>query len=268
LAGFETCFFDHIDYAEEKTVYIVSPINGEFRPHRDAYRGQPYNARVIHWCLERPGGAGGIADFTKGTKKFLDNHYADFVWLSDRWLCKQIADKRCQFVVLGSHAELGQPGGGKRHFDVAHMSYVTNRREAVLGKLGNKKVKVASNAWGDERDNILKQSRFMLNIHQDDWPIIEPLRFALCAAYGLPMITEEIRDAYPYTRQGPGHHCMQTDFHNLVETVCQALKDDYAPYRAMGMRMREAMVTEFEFGRQVRQAVKSLPDGPLDMVIR
>jgi len=35
----------------------------------------------------------------------------------------------------------------------------------------------------------------MLNIHQDLYRYVEPLRFALAAAYGLPVITEPL---YPY----------------------------------------------------------------------
>jgi len=270
LAGFETCYVDQIDYARTDVVYIVSPVTGELRPHRDGSRDKPYYARVIHWCLERPGGAGGIADFINGTKAFLNDHYADFVWLSDRGLCEQVADSRCQFVILGSHPDLGQPGYKYRErcYDVVHLSYATPRRSAIWARLTDKKIRIADNAWGSERDNALRRSKFMVNVHQDDWPVIEPLRFALCAAYGLPMITEEIRNAYPYTRQGPGHYCVQATYHDLAEKVCQALEADYAPYLAMGTRMREAMTTEFEFGRQVRLAVKDLPDAPLDMVIR
>lgn len=60
---------------------------------------------------------------------------------------------------------------------------------------------------------------------------------------------------------------MQEDYRNLVSRLLSIIASDYEPYRAMGRRLRDAMITEFEFGRQVRLAVAAL-EGGKELVIR
>jgi len=265
LASFQTCFIDQIDFARADVVYIVSPLNGEYRPHRDNYRKETRVARLVHWCLERPST---IGDFITGVKRQLDDGYFDYIWLSDRWLTEQVFDSRVRFVVLGSHEGLGSPAGAEKCWGIVHMSYETFRRVRIINQLKERDVEVAENAWGEERANRLQKSRFMLNVHQDDWPVIEPLRFSLAAAYALPLITERVNDAYPYTRQGEGHYVMQAEYHDLTAKTLAAVASDYEPFLAMGLRLRDAMTTEFEFGRQVKLAVEALSGEAKELVIR
>ena len=77
-------------------------------------------------------------------------------------------------------------------------------RDNILG------LTVAANGWDYVRHVGLMGSRFMLNIHQDEFPYIEPLRFSLAAAYGLPILSEHCAEIYPYSREWvtmsvPGH---------------------------------------------------------------
>ena len=265
LAGFETCFVDQIDFTRKNVVYIVSPLNGEYRPHRDNWRKHAHNAHVVWWSLERPGPSG-IAEFVRGTKRLLDDWYFDEVWLSDRYLCEQCHDKRVRFVVLGSHPALGQPRRSRRRsfqYDIVHLSYLTPRRQAIIDPLTNS-LDVAPNGWGEARDRILAASAFMLNVHQDDWLVLEPLRFALAAAWALPMISEHMIDPYPYNRGETGHYIKQVHYDDLVGEVLNAVRGDYEQFRAMGRRMHDLMTTEFGFRRQVELAVAVLDRRPLD----
>ena len=73
LGNFQQCFVDEVDFSRPDTFYIVSPINGEWRPHRDKHKSsRPYNARVALWDLERPAGRGGLASYMAGAKDLLD----------------------------------------------------------------------------------------------------------------------------------------------------------------------------------------------------
>jgi hypothetical protein len=271
LGGFETCVAGAIDFGRD-AVYILSPLNGEYRPHRDNFRGKPYKAHVISWCLERPSGANGLRDFVRGQKQLLDDWYFDEIWLSDRYLVKHVNDSRVRFVPLGSHIGLGDPSRAHQkrrvyEYDYIHLSYLVGRRKAIIDGLAHRGHASAPNSWPPERHDLLMNSAFMLNIHQDNWPIIEPLRLALAAAYAMPVITEEIRDSYPYNRGGDRHNTWPVKYADFVEEVLRVIKSDYEPFRAMGWRMHALMTGEFEFGRQVKKAARELGGAPIDPVM-
>jgi hypothetical protein len=112
--------------------------------------------------------------------------------------------------------------------------------------------RISHNCWPPERDKVLQASKFALSIHQDTGPFLEPLRFALFAAYGLPILSETVYDCYPYgedTMAFAGHH-------DLVGVMQRMIRDPYRAYQEMGQRCRKMMTEEFEFGKMVRQAVK------------
>lgn len=258
LTGFETCYVDEIDVTRPETIYVVSPINGEYRPARDGWRDKEHNAMLVTWCLERPSD-GLMGDFIRGTKEFLNDWYVDHVWLSDRWFTQQVNDKRVTFAVLGSHRGLGQLGNlpdTHMQWDVIHLSCVTHRRRLIWEELEARGLRIAPNAWGETRHDEMLRTKFLVNVHQDEWPIIEPQRFALAAAYGTPVITEGCRDAYPYSEGGSHHYVIQKPYDELVQEIVHCVKGKYGDYKAMGVRLHEAMTTEYEFGRQVRIAAE------------
>ena len=259
-AGFDTCYVDQILYPAGEKFYIVCPLNGEYRPYRDMCRDRPHNATVVNWCLERPSGANGLAEFRRGNKRLLDEGYFDQVWVSDKFLAEQCQDDRIRFVILGSHTKVGtlERKGGQTK-DVIHLSYVVWRRSQIYDRLKQRGVSVAGNAWGDEKRDALMSTKWMLNVHQDDYGLIEPLRFSLAASYGLPIISQTCYDAYPYTRGGDGHCILQVEYNDLVGTVINKLKEDYRWHRAMGWRCHRMMVDEFEFGKMVIQAAQGVP---------
>jgi len=283
LAGFQTCYVDEIDFMRPAT-YIVSPMNGEWRPHiaNHIKDGKSRFCNLVLWNIERAGGSDtkAIGTYTQAQWELMGHYtperkaelqrkheeegeppplqYVDRVWVSDRELAKITG---LHYAVLGSHPNFGEPGpvDGKR-WDITHISALNGRRSWVLDDLSkNKSYKpevwddiISPNAWPPQRDDILKKSRFALNIHQDNGPFSEPLRFALFAAYGLPILSETILDAYPY-----GTDTMAfAQHHDLANTMRRMMHEPYDPWRELGLRCREMMTTEFEFGKMVRKAVE------------
>ena len=94
-------------------------------------------------------------------------------------------------------------------------------------------------------------SRFALNIHQDGYPFQEPLRFALFAAYGLPILTETITDSYPWSDE----FCVYNTYDGIAGRLRQMLGNDYDRWREMGLRARERMCEDFNFKKMVLEKV-------------
>ena len=249
LSQFETCYVDEIDISKPR-VYIVCPMNGEYDPHLNNQVGKPHNAHLIHWCLERPSGSGGIYYYSKSNRDRIYNRILDDVWVSDRAMA---AETMLHFVVCGSDYGLGEPDKNKI-YDLCHMSYATDRRQRVYNNFDPKVI--GPNRWpwdtNPSRDYVLRHSRFALNIHQDQYPFQEPLRWALFAAYGLPMLTEEIKDAYPWHEEV----CVFNPYDGIQSRMRQMLDDNYTRWWEMGLRAREMMCGEFNFRKMVLAGVK------------
>ncbi len=270
LSEFPIIPLSELDISEHG-VFIVSPMNGEWRPHinNQHKEGKMVNAHLIQWNLERPSGsAGSVGQYAaacrylqyglwepregqKGGQK-VDLEYGesygrflDEVWVSDARLADEIGQR---FVVLGSDYGLGEPGRDKE-FDYCHMSVEIGRRQSIFKHLDN----VGHNCWPPERDEILKKSRFALNVHQDVHNFQEPLRFALFAAYGLPIVSENCFNSYPW---GMDDTMIFSPYEGLVGKLSQMLGDNYGQWKDMGQRGRKMMCEQFQFGVMVRQAVK------------
>ncbi len=237
-------------------------MNGEWRPHIDNEhaKGKLHQCDLILWNIERAGGGDtkSVGNYTRANWDLIYQRHVDRVWVSDRRLA---AETGLHYVVLGSHPDFGEPGEvADKKWDITHMSYVNGRRARVLDPLSkfqgydqdNWEDRISPNCWPPERDEVLKRSKFALSLHQDDGPFSEPLRFSLFAAYGLPILSERIYDAYPYSSDTMAF----AEHHDLVATMERMLREPYDQYRAMGMRCREMMTEEFEFGKMVSLAVK------------
>lgn len=255
LSDFPTIFVDEVDISKDG-FYIVSPMNGEWRDHINNQAHKPRYAHLVLWNLERPSGSAGIVgQYIKSSWNLLNGIYdsgqrantrfLDEIWVSD----SQLADETgMRFVPLGSDEGLGEPGDDKK-YSFCHISYEVPRRVNIYKYFPP--AEVAPNCWPPERDNVLKQSKFALNVHQDIYNYQEPLRLALFAAYGLPVISEDIFNIWPWT----GETIVTTGYYNLVARLKEALTSDYEPYREMGLRARERMTTEFRFKTIVERAV-------------
>jgi hypothetical protein len=263
LSGFPTIYENELDIGAEG-VFIVAPMNGNYQEHmvgdienwkktgeatggQIAHRrlsGLPRLAHIIVWNLERPSGSGSTGEYANAGFKWMTSRIADEIWVSDPALADETM---LRYVPLGSDYGLGEPSDEKQ-YDFVHMSLPNPRRIQIYKHFGE--TQIGPNCWPPQRDEVLKASRFALNVHQDNYPFCEPLRIALFAAYGLPIISETLRSGYPY-----GGDIHQLAYHDLVDGLKQSLKDDYGKWRDMGIRLRDKLCRDFQFGNVVRQAV-------------
>lgn len=253
LSNFPIIYSDEIDFSKE-AVYIISPWNGDVEGHikNEFTKGKQRNAHIVLWNLERPSGStGALLHYNRRQWELIHNRWVDEIWVSDRQLA---LESGLRFVILGSDEGLGEPGNEDKIYKFCHMSYVVYRRGLIYNKFNEDSV--GQNSWGEERDKILKQSKFAVNVHQDEHPFQEPLRLALFAAYGLPIITERIIDSYPWSSET----MIYSNYADLVRTINETVNQDYEAYRQMGLRAREMMCHTFQFGKVVREAIAESVD--------
>lgn len=172
LSGYPMCFVDEIDPDSDNT-YICTILNGENQQGWEKPR-----ARIILYDLEWHLDGVRIPGLTE-------------VWAADAWYAGHIGAK---YVPLGSHPDLALTHDTcPKLYDVATMMYSWGRRDAILGHLLSDGIRLAPRDWGIPRDAILHASRIMLHVHQhDNIQTVAPQRFALAAAYKLPMVSEVV----------------------------------------------------------------------------
>lgn len=256
LSGFPTCYVDEIDL-EDEGLFIISPVNGELRPHvthrRSILKG-PQRAKLVFLNLERPdSGLWRLEDIGNGASNELDEimKYVDFVWSMDRWYAS--LDRRMIHVTMGSHPGmmLGPMIPSTANYDLCHMSYAVGRRDEIYGKL-KRNFRLAPNGWGAERHALLQGSRAMVNVHQTPAPLAEPLRIAVAAAYAKPLLSETIQDPYPLV---PGEHFLQASHADLNERIIQWMADENTLSR-IGANLYTLLCFEHTFEKGIRDAAK------------
>jgi hypothetical protein len=253
LAGYPTCYVDEVD-VEAELAYVVNPLNGEWEPmlnHRLKAEGRKKKATMVSWTLEPPT----KSDYLPNLRRTVDEGLVDWIWMGYRNLAQAADHARIRFVPVGSMDKLG----GARlepKYDVIHLSYPTHRRGTLYNALMRKGVKIAPNGWGRERDVALRSSRFLLNVHKDDgFQAYEPLRFAVAAAYGLPIISESCAAPFPYR---PMVDFYEMSYDAAMKITLAALSQDYGQWAALGQRTRDRMTGEFAFDKCVEEAVCQL----------
>lgn len=266
LSGFPIITVPEIDITRNQIV-ITAPMNGDYKEHfvgnlahwektgefsggqlaEQAASGMAQQAHLIVWNLERPSGSGSIGEYAREAFRWMYTGFANEVWVSD----PALADRTMlRYVTLGSDYGLGEPGKGNRPYDFTHQSVTIPRRVDIYKHFE----RIGPNCWpwdDPSRDDVLKESKFALNVHQDNYGFCEPLRIALFAAYGLPIISETLTNSYPYDGD-----IIDFDYPNLVDGMRTALSDDYEQWKRRGRRLRKKLCEDFQFGKVVRQAVK------------
>ena len=238
LSGYPTCYIDEMNLADSRITYITAPMNGEIQSWNDETRARK-RAKVYLWNLERPSGSGGLQNYINDNNKLIEDGFLDDVLVSDKRLAQ---DTRFRYIPLGSHPDLGHPGGlSEKRYDVVHLMSYTGRRSDSWYK--DPGITVAPNGWGDVKDASLRRSKLMVNIHQDDMKFIEPLRFALAAAYGLPIITESCLSIYPYDT---ARAVIQCERESMLQTIHMVLKNYTELYYA-GLVLRDRFTRNVTF---------------------
>lgn len=185
LSGYPIIYVDEMQAHDAPDVtFIISPVNGEWNTRPKGYT----QGRVILYMLEWN---------TDGSHNAPA--CADEIWCGDKWH-SEVHGYR--YVPLGSHPGLNEawqypaPEGDGKLYDVAFMGYTApSRRAKLLQEMFTLGLRIAPNAWGRERSELLIRSNLMLFIHQfDNMPTIPPLRMCIAAAHKIPVISETVRD--------------------------------------------------------------------------
>lgn len=244
LSGFETRRLGAADLRREGT-YVATPMSGETRAWLASVPRAERRARVVWWVLERP-------DPPQGPPlaAVLDEvaPLVDAVWASDRAMAA--LDPRVRHAVLGSHPGLGSPGAGARPYDHTHQAYACPRRRDLFAELARRH-REGPACWGGARDRVLRGSRLMVSAHQTPFPAGEPLRYALAAAYGLPLACETLLDPWPLER---GVHFRDAPLAGIPRLVAGALSDPAWLARA-GAALRELLCFKCTFRAGVEAAL-------------
>lgn len=249
ISGFESCTFDRMDRKRVCT-YIVCPIwSNDVCDAVTALAKGPRACRVIWWYLERPGFFG-KRPYSEMADIMLSRGL-DEVWISDRAFHALLPrNPRFRFVPVGSDQALGDRTSSPKLYDLCHMSLVHGRRKSLYKSLRSS---MAPNGYGEDRHRALLASRFMLNVHQDDDPFMEPLRFALSASYGLPLLSESCSDPFPFIE---GEDFAGASYAGIPALVEKALADSNG-YRTLGEKMFRKATHEYRFKDNIRRALTS-----------
>jgi hypothetical protein len=175
LSNFPICYVDEIDWKDKDKTYIVTPVNGEWN---NGWEGA--KARIILWDLEwreeRPN-IPGVSE----------------VWASDVWYANHI---EARYVLLGSHPGLclNNPNEYVKDYDVIWFAYMTWRRSVVHTELEKYGMRMPQEYLPrPEQHQAMLRSRLCVHVHQHEHVrTIAPQRWAMCAAYRLPILSENV----------------------------------------------------------------------------
>ena len=255
LAGFPTCYTDEVDI-ERNVIYIVSPMNGEWRPVIDSQRNKTKRAELLMINLERPGGSGSLDNYITSNRELIDNKYLDHVFVCDKRLS---VNTGFPYMMIGGHEGFGSIGRiSEKVYDLItlccysypHRAWMFQTPSQLRSMLGG--MTLADNAFpgSAERDLLLRSSKAMLNIHQDGLPFCEPLRFIIAAMYGIPIFTEECDSGISTIQFAIG------GFNGYSEALRAMLK--MPVYERLCVRAfvsRESLIGEFSFRNCVMRAL-------------
>lgn len=255
VSGFPTCYVDEIRL-DQDIAYITSPVNGETRPHlaNERKRVADPKAKVIWWDLERPQHGG--EDMHALAEEITA--YFDEIWVSDRFYATLYrSHPKVKFVVFGSDSRIAEQYDLEpmptKQYDVIHLSAPSYTRYSVIGHLEvDNNIRVAGNCWRDLRHKRLLESRFMVNVHQTPVPMGEPLRFALAAAYKLPLISDRLSDPFPMVPTTHFRHAEREEMKSLILEMMTDPDENWAP---MGQALHDLFCVKYNFAEQVRKAV-------------
>lgn len=235
LSGYPLVFFDELEPDSDST-YILTVANGE---NVNGWHGA--RARIILWDLEWH-----LDDFPNipGVSE---------VWASDAWYARRIG---ARYVVMGSHDGLALEPVQRPHtmrYDGAMLAYLTHRRGHLHNMLSRMGLRLAPNCWGAERHDVLAHTRAMLHVHQHDHiHTVAPLRFALAAAYQLPVISERLSDSGAFTYG----HMLTSDYANYADFAHMwLLRNDAHILEDYGRSLHNLLCRDYTFKASVEAAL-------------
>ena len=251
VSGFPVISFGDVDL-DDDIAYIFTPWNGEAAEVLPRLRAElkiKPRGRIIWWNLERD-----LADAPedeRNTRVEACGTLVDEIWVSDRHYAT--LHERFKHVVLGGHPGFADPRAilfrGPMQWSATLYAYVWGRRQLIADALVGNGHSLAPDAWTHEnRAHVLAHTEVMVNTHQyDDAKIIAPIRFAVAASYGMPLISEPLEDSYPLIRD---EHFAEAPTERLGPSV-RGLSDP----AWWGANLYDLLVVEHRFDKGVRAAV-------------
>ena len=244
---FETCYVDEIDVSKPDT-FIFTPMNGEVVPHlRSEVAQKTKRAKVIWWNLERP-----VGDPTHSKSLEELKHLIDDIWVSDKWCASK--EPRYRFVMMAGHRDFGTRSPTK-HYDFCHLSYLWGRRFDVVNGLIASGLKAAPEAYGREaQDQHVATSKIMLNLHQyEESKIAAPLRFAVAASYGIPIISEALSES-PWIHGVEDFVWGMAPIEHIPLSLRMALTEDHR--EEQGEEIFQTLCEQTDFRKEVEKALR------------
>lgn len=237
LSNYPLTFFDEIDPSSDN-LYILTILNGEIQ-----YGWQQPRARIILWDIE----------WRLEGEYRLPPGVAE-AWASDWWYADKI---NARYVPFGSHPDLApkeRRRNGKYDFDVATLAYAgPPRRSTAYSQLLERGLRLSPNGWGETRELILQHSRAMIHVHQlEGVNTVAPQRFALAAAYKLPLITENLYNTGIFNHR----HLIMADYTTLPEVTEQWVRrNDVRILDEYGCNLYHLLCEQYTFRRVVDGAI-------------
>jgi hypothetical protein len=236
LSGYDTCTPDEVRAADPSQVYVwLSP---EQPPDKLSIKG-----KAIWWALEYGG------EYEPNLTHWQGSGHS--VWASDpAWAAAHDA----QLVVMGSHEGLKPAEWAGctpyKTYDYLMLAYQTPRRVALAQQLGRRTAPTNPYpGYGLERHQQVCGSRLMVHAHQsDDVAAIAPQRFALCAAYSLPLVHETVPD--PGIYRGSARFA---DYEDIPDAAADILNDSV--FAAVGGRLHDWLCHEHTFAKGIQEAL-------------
>lgn len=117
-----------------------------------------------------------------------------------------------------------------REIDVLFMGQVNNRRRKILDQLVEKNMncKILENVWGNNRLNIINNSKIVINIHYYDKSILETVRLSLLLSNVALVVSETSSDTK--LDNDLSQYLILTEYDKLVDKCTELLLIDKNRY--------------------------------------
>lgn len=233
LSGYPLIFIDDID-PQSDNCYIFST------PATDWFHGwQNPRARIINYNIEW----------------YLDVDYSVIpgveIWSPDKAYAERIG---AQYVPLGSHVDLNPTPSEKpeKKYDVITLWAASYRRYTGYDMLQRFGVQRAPDGWGEDRHRNFLQSRAMCIVHQnEDAHYVAAQRWALAAAYKLPIISECVED-----KGVMADSTIWTDLQSIGEVAASWMRpENRTKLIAKGEALHQLLCHDLTFRKSVEKAL-------------
>jgi hypothetical protein len=207
---------------------------------------------VVWWNLERP-----TQDPTTSASIDKLRGLVHAIWVSDELAAKR--DARFTYRFMASHEAIATRSR-ERLYAVCHLSYLWGRRETCVNELKRRKIPIAPQAYGRvDQDRVVAKSRIMLNLHQyADAPLAAPLRFAVAAAYAIPIVSELLENCEAISKHGQPGPYAEAAIHKIPDLLEELLARDDDKLGHYGQLLHHRFCVATNFRHEVEQGAAAL----------